>query len=50
MRISLTVQRNLAQAADEENIDDDDRESRAIVDQADVKLQSKNVVLNFSEH
>ena len=39
MRISLNVQRNLASAADDENIDDgENKESKAVVEKADVKL------------
>lgn len=38
MRISLNVQRNLTNSADLENAEEEDKESRAVVDKADVKL------------
>jgi len=50
VRLSLNVQRNLASAADDENVDDDaKKEYKAVAEIADVRLNSKNVVLNFSD-
>jgi serine/threonine protein kinase len=50
VRLSLNVQRHLASAAEDENVDDDaKKESKAVAEMADVRLHSKNVVLNFGD-
>lgn len=50
VRISLCVQKNLTSADQEENIQDEKVSESQIDNQSsDVKLGSKNVVLNFSD-